>query len=719
MIFDRKCPVMVLLVCAAMIGSIPSVVQAAEPLVIVEDSRSDYRIIHEPNVPSSVIEAAAELQRYVAEATGVLLPIQPTESAPDAPYICLGEHLDAQRIGIDTREVPLEGYRIITRNGNLYILGPDTPDGTFTSKGGFSAGTRNGVYAFLEDYLDIRWLMPGDRGDDVPRTNSLIVKPVHRTDSPHFLRRRMPVIQTALPEVRQWMQRSRLGKSVEIKHFHNWQHVVPPSMYDEHPDWFAMIDGKRVRPDSDDDRYKLETTNTEVVEYFAEVAKQAFREDPHLYCFSLSPSDSANYSESPESLALQETDWRGDLSVSPLVIKFYNDVARIVGKEFPDRVLGGYIYSNYLYPPKSGVPDLEPNLFLVVAPNVAYGFRLYHEDDMKAWKMTVPFWGEKLNHAGYYDLPHKLIQSMGAPTPLGLDMFDLIFSTLDQYNFESLYIYGITCWSHGAASNYVLAALMWDPDIDIESRAEEFFRRAYGEESGRILRELYDTVQVSLKNYYLDHEDARYMLTEEMIRGIYVPIYPKLEAMYLEALEKAVEPDHIARVKMFGKAMILFRWNLEHMGLIEVDRDSPLHRTDEQIDAMLNEPDTWMLLSPDPDQDFPRTPEIVNPVRLRQRAERIAQDGGEKEWSTRGTLNIVVVPEGDQFTVKCPRLKHVGESPRLWVRNSQNETVLLAMIREGREISVSAPAGQPVLMTTTGSRARYTITIENAQGLKR
>ena len=60
--------------------------------------------------------------------------------------------------------------------------------------------------------------------------------------------------------------------------------------------------------------------------------------------------------------------------MTPLILKFYNDVARIVGREFPDRLLCGYVYAQYLYPPTAGIPPMEPNVCLVVAASIDYGY---------------------------------------------------------------------------------------------------------------------------------------------------------------------------------------------------------------------------------------------------------------------------------------------------------------------------------------------------------
>src|SRR5690606_11024692 len=105
-----------------------------------------------------------------------------------------------------------EGFRILTRNGNLYILGldtaarigppndswgwrsdnaeyqlqPDIPGPQLTKDGGFSNGTANGVYTFLEDYLGVRLLMPGEFGRDVPHKSTFEVPDIDRVEAPAF-----------------------------------------------------------------------------------------------------------------------------------------------------------------------------------------------------------------------------------------------------------------------------------------------------------------------------------------------------------------------------------------------------------------------------------------------------------------------------------------------------------------------------------------------------
>ena len=138
----------------------------AAPLTLVSSGRSEYRIVCAADAPTSVKTAAAELQRVLAAATGVALPIG---ADAVAPMICLGANAAARAAGLSVDALPEEAFRIEMKGPNLYILGRDTPDGQRTAAGGFSRGTEFGVYEFLERMVGVRWLMPGADGEEIPR----------------------------------------------------------------------------------------------------------------------------------------------------------------------------------------------------------------------------------------------------------------------------------------------------------------------------------------------------------------------------------------------------------------------------------------------------------------------------------------------------------------------------------------------------------------------
>ncbi|MHC4404763.1 MAG: hypothetical protein ACYTG0_34360 [Planctomycetota bacterium] len=107
----------------------------------------------------------------------------------------LGDNAASRAAGLSVEDIPADGFRIVTRADNVYILGPDTAEGLRTPAGGSSTGTRNGTYAFIERFLGVRWLVPGKGGDYVPKSPSITVPETDLVDAPFFLNRRVPYTQ--------------------------------------------------------------------------------------------------------------------------------------------------------------------------------------------------------------------------------------------------------------------------------------------------------------------------------------------------------------------------------------------------------------------------------------------------------------------------------------------------------------------------------------------
>jgi len=183
-------------------------------LALVRDGASAFTVVHAADAPASVRTAARELREYVEKATRARLPIVEGAAPAGTACISLGDTALARAAGIDTTGVPLEGFRLVSRGGHLFILGPDT---------------RDGVCTFLEEFLDVRWLLPGPLGEDVP--------PLDCTVKPGFFNRTVSGMQIERPAVKEWSARQKLGGSVRLEHNHAWHRVVPPA-----PDAEAVCD---------------------------------------------------------------------------------------------------------------------------------------------------------------------------------------------------------------------------------------------------------------------------------------------------------------------------------------------------------------------------------------------------------------------------------------------------------------------------------------------
>jgi len=320
--------------------------------------------------------------------------------------------------------------------------------------GGSSAGTFNAACEFLERFAGVRWLMPGEHGDYVPQRSDLTVPQTDFSDAPAMQNRRVPYTQERRSDVKHWWRHQRLGWSLYLNHSHNWRHTIPPSHFEQHPEWFPLHGGVRVPPTG---RYKLCTTNADLVRAYADATIDYFDQNPDATCYSLSPSDSAGYCECDECSALYENDPNGKRSVTPAILTFYNDVARLVAKKYPDKVLSGYVYADYLFPPKKTI-KLEPNVFLVWAPSFDYGFTLARPALQRQWEQLLEQWTQVTHNIAYYDLPVNITTEAGAINPPGLEILKFINPRLQDAEIKGVYVYGISAWGRADYYHLVISA---------------------------------------------------------------------------------------------------------------------------------------------------------------------------------------------------------------------------------------------------------------------
>ncbi len=694
-------------------GHLACALGAAESdVTLVQDGHSPFVILHDPNAPGSVRIAAEELQHYVEATTGAKLAIVASDVQPQSPFIALGDTAAARAAGIAARDVPMEGFRMAIRDGNLFVLGSDTGDNEKTAEGGTSTGTLNGVYSFIEEYLNVRWLLPGEMGEDVPQRKMVVVPAVDRTEQPAFLNRRLPGIQNTQKAVQQWSQHQKLGFSLLLEHSHNWQQVVPASLHAEHPDWFAEFGGKR--PPAVGDRYKIETTNPELVRHFAQTAMEAFRRNPKLTVFSLSPSDSDNWSTSVESMALYDKDPHGKLSVTPLILKFYNDVAKIVGKEFPDRKLAGYIYASYLYPPSGGVPAMEPNLFIVIAPSISYGYQLYRDSVKQDWEKVVEAWSAQTSQIAYYDLFDWLKGSTGAITPPAPEILNFAFPRLKQHHIKGVYIYGTAEWSQAAVSNYVLAKLAWNPSLDANALCDEFYRRAYGAAAGAIIRGLTQRIDTAVKVFYNADPTANYTATPRYMSEVLAANYAQIETAWIAASAAAPDatPAQRARLAFFRDNLVIMQWQLRSQGFLPEVKASPLYRTNAEIDPMLGRlhPGFGVLLAP----DLKRAEKTFQPVRAAW-SPPLPNQRPVTPVALRGVARFLFFPRGDHdIQITAKKISGLGGVVRCDAYTATGAKVAGSNLKPGETLSFLGSAGQLYYVETSGGPSIYELGLKGA-----
>jgi hypothetical protein len=644
--------------------------------------------------------AAAELQGYISKVSGAKPPIV---QSPRQPMICLGENAVSRQAGLSAEGLPLEGFRIVTKAPNLYILGPDTEDGQLTPHGGASTGTRNGACAFIERFLGVRWLVPGEHGDYIPKSTGVAIPDTDFSDAPFFLNRRLPYTQEQRPDVKRWWARQRLGWSMYVTHSHNWRPTIPASNFDEHPDWFPERGGVRVPPTG---RYKLCTTNPGLVRAYADAAIAHFDRRPEAACYSLSPSDSAGYCECDRCSALYETDPHGDLSVTPAILTFYNDVAKLVARKHPDKLLAGYVYSAYVFPPKTPIP-LEPNVLLSWAPSFDYGYTLFRPELQRQWEDLLGQWTRVTENIFYYDLPVHILTESGALNPPGLKILKFIYPRLKAANFKGVYVYGVPAWGRSAGLNYILAKLAWDPAADVEALFDEFCEKAYGQ-AGPDINRLFRLLDAEVERHYIEYPNARYVLTDEMMKDIYAKNLDQVERLYRAAEAKVQDPDAKARLKMIGDNLTVLHWNLRQFRMLEDPQASSFYLSDADFFEFLSANRGSPALQPTTATATPwyvKKKLKVTPVNELPAAER------KRPFRLRGDQHVILRPTGnDPVKVKFSRISARGKLVTYGVYRADGTEQAGGLV--SAEVPVELPAGDSPYYHLTVSAGSASFMIE-------
>ncbi|MDZ4200033.1 MAG: alpha-glucuronidase family glycosyl hydrolase, partial [Kiritimatiellia bacterium] len=162
-------------------------------LVVVADGQARADIVVPEDAVPVVRFAASELRTFIAQATGVELPVV-AEPVPGRFAIHLGDGDAAREAGVAVEELPRDGFILRTVGADrLVIAGRDDPEkdperalpaGIWDNL--YERATLFGVYDFLERFVGARFYFAGEIGTVVPQTPRLAIPAVDITDAPDF-----------------------------------------------------------------------------------------------------------------------------------------------------------------------------------------------------------------------------------------------------------------------------------------------------------------------------------------------------------------------------------------------------------------------------------------------------------------------------------------------------------------------------------------------------
>jgi hypothetical protein len=466
---------------------------------IVTNGICRYSVVCAKTADETVRYACNELRRFLFECTGAAVPVLSDICPYTRPEL---------RIGPDVRDDPFyrtldiaalgdEGFTIRTHGSDIYIIG------------GGSRGTLYGVYAFLERFLGCRWFTP--TVSRIPKRRELILEDVDITERPAFESRDAYwgsafdgtfCARNRLTSSKALIANEQGGKLRWFNFHHAMYDLVPPGKYaQEHPEYYALVDGKRLT-----EHAQLCLSNPDVVRIAAETLKGWIRANPDCTVFSVAQNDGSGYCTCDACRALDEAEGTPCASL----LNFANQLADAVRGEFPHVLLHTFAYYYSVVPPKT----LRPRENVIVRLcNISCDFgrpftegaRLDPKPYTREFIESLEKWGQIAPRLYIWDYctdfrcylqPFPNLDALGENIRLYRDM-----------GVRGVFMEGD--FSHGCAAYmnelqvYLQARLMWNPDLDIKEETDVFLSGYYGNAAPYIRRFL-DLTQAAVRDAYRD-----------------------------------------------------------------------------------------------------------------------------------------------------------------------------------------------------------------------
>ena len=264
---------------------------------------------------------------------------------------------------------------------------------------------------------------------------------------------------------------------------HTFQRLIPPSSYyDNHPEWFSLNNGRRLRDG------QLCLSNSEVFEELCMRLADTMAAFPQKTIWSVSPNDNYNACECDNCKRLDSI-YGGP---SGTLLWFVNRVAR----RFPDKTIATLAYQ---YTRNAPVSDIKPdtNVLIMLCPIEAGREKPIEQSD-PAFSKDMENWSRITDNLFIWDYVVQF-RNFWNPFP-NLHVLQPNMKFFREHGARMMFeqasgANNITSWMDIRC--YMIAKLLWNPDVNIDSVMSDFYMGYYGG-AGPYVKEIIDTMTTAL-----------------------------------------------------------------------------------------------------------------------------------------------------------------------------------------------------------------------------
>ncbi len=470
---------------------------AGRDLRLGVNGKSDYGIVL-PAVPTDVEQTAArELAEHLALVIGAKLPIRhegqaAPETAPKAIYVGATAAIAAAFPELRLAELPADTIVMESKGDLLYLAGEPI------------RGTLYAVYTFLEEQIGVRWWTSTEQ--TIPQKPNLTVPELHVRYSPvlfcretHYKDAYADVFSARLKNNGHFANTSPAygGHTSIIGFCHTFSQFMPASKYfADHPEWFSLYEGERHG--TDDLNYQLCLTNEEMTQEFIKVCLERIAADPKAGMISVSQND-AYFCGACQCAECQKLVQENDSESGPLIY-FVNKVAAAIEEKYPNFLVETLAYSYTRKPPKKIRPRHNVVIRLCLALDCAHAIENGSRDIQVAARQEINEWSaiapklyiwQYLANYGNYLIPYPSYGHHDRDIRYLIDHHMVgTFQQGDLYTTTGDFV---------RPRAWIIAHLLWNPQLKERDLAMEFFNGYYGA-AGPFLLAYADRMQATAAN---------------------------------------------------------------------------------------------------------------------------------------------------------------------------------------------------------------------------
>ncbi len=521
---------------------------------LADGGRTSYQIVVSADASLSVLHAAEELRNFLGKISGADFVLRTDASPRTDREILVGRssRLDDIAPDIDWSRLGKEGFTLRTVGDTVVIAGSDV------------RGALYGVYTFLEDYCGCRFF--AEEVVKIPRRDVLTIPAIEDDTQIPALEYRESYFNgySGGDLYARWKTNGHFGNLTEIHggkmkycHFvHSFTSLVPPSKYfEEHPEYYSEIDGKRTIGSWGNTQLCL--TNPEVLAIVIERVRTLLRENPDIAILSVSQDDNQDYCRCEKCRALDE--YEG--SHAGTLLHFVNVVADAVKDEFPDVAIDTLAYQYTRKPPLHVKP--RPNVIIrLCSIECCFSHPLEVCDD--SFKRDIIEWSKIAGRLHIWDYVVNFAHAL-SPFP-NFKVLQPNIKFFIEHSVTGIFEEGYNSPRPYAELNplrqYILAKLLWNPDYDVETGINEFLTGYYGQAAAEI-RNYFDLIHAQItpdthmRIYDKPHQPY---LSAEMCAAT-DKIFDRAEAL-------ADDDDVLARVRKL-------RLSVRYVEVVNIPMDDP------------------------------------------------------------------------------------------------------------------------------------------------